>query len=402
MRAVDVMGFAGGFTLGTVEAGFELAGKVEMKGAFGAPNCLANRHLLGEKWELQEGDPVTWEAPSGGDVEYVFGNPPCSGFSLMSAKGFRGMDSPINHCMWAFAGYVSRVRPLVAAFESVTQAFTQGRPLMEALWQKLVESTGLPYELYHVKHNNLALGGCAIRQRYFWVVARVPFGVEQPELRKLPTLWDAIGDLENLDTTWEAQPYRLPPTWWVRNRRTTEGIVDGHQWHPNPEFTRAKALLPEAGPWGVKETVSTVARRYYQRTGTLPESWAFKHDKLIASDFKMGFHQLTRWDARQPARVITGGGLNQNLHPIHDRLFTHREVARIMGFPDDWVIKPLRGRSNLRMTWGKGIPVGSGRWISSWVRRSILGAPGSITGTQDDKLGRVIDVTRPKTAGGSS
>jgi hypothetical protein len=76
LRAVDCMSFAGGFTLGTVQAGFELAGKCELKGAFGAPNCLANRHLLGDNWELQEGDHI-WEHP-GGEVVYVHGNPPCS------------------------------------------------------------------------------------------------------------------------------------------------------------------------------------------------------------------------------------------------------------------------------------------------------------------------------------
>lgn len=77
MRFVDCQGFAGGFTLGTVQAGFELAGKCEQRGAFGAPNCLANRHLLGENWEVQEGDPSTWEHP-GGEVVLVTGNPPCS------------------------------------------------------------------------------------------------------------------------------------------------------------------------------------------------------------------------------------------------------------------------------------------------------------------------------------
>jgi len=389
------MGFAGGFTLGTVQAGFELAGKIEMKGAFGAPNCLANRHLLGDKWELQEGDPSTWEHP-GGDVHYVFGNPPCSGFSLMSSKGFRGVDSPINHCMWAFAAYVEKTKPLVAAFESVTQAFNQGRSLMEGLYEKLIANTGLPYQLYHVKHNNLALGGCAIRQRYFWVVARIPFGVEHPELRATPTLWDAIGDLEDLGTTWEAQPYRRPASWWAQPARSESGAVDGHFWHKTPEFGRALDLLPQAGPWGTREIISTVARRHYQKTGTLPESWGFKIDKLVESDFKMGFHQLIRWDGAQPSRVITGGGMMQVMHPTRDRLLTHREVARIMGFPDDWRVRPLRGRSNLRLTWGKGIPVGSGRWLSTWVRRSIYGTPGSITGSQDDKIGTVIDVTQPK------
>jgi len=34
-RAVDCQGFAGGFTLGMVQAGFHLVGKREMKAGFG-------------------------------------------------------------------------------------------------------------------------------------------------------------------------------------------------------------------------------------------------------------------------------------------------------------------------------------------------------------------------------
>lgn len=75
-RAVDVMGFAGGFTLGMAQAGFQLAGKREMKGGFGVANCEANRHLLGNDWQAQVGPAESWEVVSGTDV--VFGNPPCS------------------------------------------------------------------------------------------------------------------------------------------------------------------------------------------------------------------------------------------------------------------------------------------------------------------------------------
>ena len=74
-RAIDVMGFAGGFTLGMVQAGFELAGKRELSGGFGVANCLANRHLLGHEWEAQATTPDRWEVIKGADV--VFGNPPC-------------------------------------------------------------------------------------------------------------------------------------------------------------------------------------------------------------------------------------------------------------------------------------------------------------------------------------
>src|SRR5687767_6832120 len=105
-RAVDVMSFAGGFTLGMVQAGFELVGKRELKGGFGVPSCEANRHLLGNNWRSEIGEPETWTVPEGG-VDVTFGNPPCSGWSVMSAKHFRGADSPALSCTWAFADYVA-------------------------------------------------------------------------------------------------------------------------------------------------------------------------------------------------------------------------------------------------------------------------------------------------------
>jgi site-specific DNA-cytosine methylase len=385
------MGFAGGFTLGTVQAGFKLVGKRELKGAFGGPNCLANRHLLGDDWELQEGDETTWDPV---DAEYIFGNPPCSGFSLMSRSDFRGVDSPANKCMWSLVSYAARVRPYVIAFESVQQAYTGGRPLMQSLVQWLREATGLDYHLWHVKHNNLALGGCAERRRYFFVASRIPFGVERPRLRSTPTLWDAIGDLESSSVTWERQPYRTGPSRWATPLRDDSGSFDGHAIRITPEFRRAMDLLPIAGPWAHRESISDVAKRYHNLTGTLPPSWEYRREKLLNNDFHLGFHQLVRWDPTKHARVITGGALQLVLHPYLDRTLTHREAARIMGYPDNWNVYSLRKYSQLQATWGKGIPCGSGRWLSSWVRRSLLGSPGELTGEVIGDRERLIDLTK--------
>ena len=109
MRAVDCQGFAGGFTLGAVQAGFDLVAKYEQQG-FGVENCEANRHLLGD-YELFANEP--WDSVQT-EIPYFFGNPPCSGFSLLNTAAkqaekngrkvtnHRGADSPINDCMWAF------------------------------------------------------------------------------------------------------------------------------------------------------------------------------------------------------------------------------------------------------------------------------------------------------------
>jgi len=384
-HAVDCQGFAGGFTMGMVQAGFKLVGKKEMKGGFGVANCEANRHLLGYDWEadVSTGEGADWTPVP---AHVVFGNPPCSGFSLLSRKDFRGAGSPVNSCMWAFEDFVARTMPYIAVFESVGQAYSEkggGRELMQNLRLKLEADTGVQWNLHHVLHNNASVGGAAIRKRYFWLVSRIPFGIDPLEVTRVPVLDDVIGDLEGLHSTWERQPYRRDPSWWARPRRSPDGVVDGHTWRITPATRRATDLLTEGGGthWDQKEIISTVAHRYFDTYGRLPTSWGPRlEQKFQENDWHMGYNQLIRWRADKMARVITGGGLDLVFHPHEDRTMTHREVARIQGFPDDWRIRPLRGNSGLHLTWGKGIPVDCGAWIGGWIKRALEGNPSSYPG----------------------
>ena len=376
------MGFAGGFTLGVVQSGFELVGKRELPGGFGVLNCEVNRHLLGNQWVAEAVEAEKWSVPP--NVDFVFGNPPCSGFSVMSSKQFRGADSKINHCMWSFAEYVARANPYVAAFESVQQAFSSpdGLELMRNLRRKLEQDTSTQWTLTHLRHNAYSLGGAAIRRRYFWVVSRIPFGVATPRPGRLPLLGDTIRDLGNLPLTAHPQPYRSPANWWAAPRRATDPpLVDGHVPVHNPLTTRLGQLM-ESVDWRPGESVGAVLRRSYEERGGLPGAWAASLDKLIKNDFFMGFTTPVRWDGNRPARVVTGGGPVMIVHPWLNRTVTFREVARIMGFPDDWRIKPLIGTPGHSQTWGKGITVDCGRWLGGWVREALDGRPGDYVGTE--------------------
>lgn len=390
-RAVDCQGFAGGFTLGMVQAGFTLVGKREMQGGFGVANCEANRDLLGQGWKTEARDHETWSAV---DADVVFGNPPCSGFSVMSSKEFRGADSKINHCMWAFADYAAKVRPYVAVFESVQNAYTSpaGHELMLTLRQRLEDRTGLSYALHHVRHNAIAVGGAAVRRRYFWLASRIPFGVEKTRLPKYPLLNDVIGDLANLSPTWQAQPYRMPGSWWSDSRRSASGSVDGNLGLSNP-LTRRIADLLAGVDWKPGMAIGAVAQAYWDKHARLPESWAATEEKVVKNEFFMGFTTPVRWHGDRYGRVVTGGGLHNIVHPYLPRTVTHREVARILGFPDDWRILPLRTVSGLNMTWGKGITVDCGRWIGRWIKDALDGRPGSYRGDEIGDREFDIDVT---------
>jgi len=313
----------------------------------------------------------------------------------MSAKSFRGANSKVNACMWAFADYVIRARPTIAVFESVQQARNRpdGLDLMRRLRAHVEEDTGDRWTLYHVRHNAYSVGGCAQRKRYFWLISRVPFGVEVPQPRTLPVLADVIADLAPLGRTWHAQPYRAPVThMWTEQLRSASGAVDGHVHVSNPLTQRVADLIDGCG-WEPGASLGEICRRYYEKHGRLPASMAQGEAKIVANDFAMGFTTVTRWRGEQPARVITGASLQLVIHPWLDRMITHREAARILGFPDDWLIKPLRGVSGLNLTWGKGISVHCGRWIGGWIARALDGNPGTHVGSLIGEREYDIDVT---------
>ena len=183
-------------------------------------------------------------------------------------------------------------------------------------------------------------------------------------------------------------------------------------------------------PWAEGERMSDVMRKHYVRTGDIKmRTYNYltnaktpsgenvyddegnlvripKLQRLIETDFAMGFNQPVRWRSDRPSNVITGGAVHLVVHPYLDRTLTQREAARIQGFPDAWRIWPLRSFSDLGPAWGKGVPVQAGRWIARWCRAALDGTPGSMSGTSlesyNKKLSkefgprdreRVIDIT---------
>lgn len=371
--------FAGGFDMGASKAGLRMVHKVENVGGFGIPNVDANRHLIGQgyPWEWQAVQPSEWEVL---DVPLVLGNPPCSGFSVASNPEFRGADSPINHCMWDFADYVAKVRPQIAAFESVVPAFSRpdGRKLMQMLRSYVEGVTGEEWDLTHLKHDAHAVGGPCTRRRYFWVIHRVPFRVDPTPVTMTANWIDAIWDLQDMKSDcWEWQPYGdVPPTLWATVRCRGFGGTDG-MWSPPLEDRRGSrlAVLLEQEEWPPGDTYEQVLQRRTERMGGDPGfPWQLQEiADHVRRGWTSGYFPTCRWRYDRPGHVIYGGAIGNVLHPWLPRRITHREVARAMGFPDTWRIEPLAGDKGLRDYWGKGITVQAGEWVGRHLKLAVEG-----------------------------
>lgn len=392
---VSCQTYAGGLDLGAAQGGLRMAHKVDAPHAFGIATCDANRELLGRDWTWQASDPAEWETR---DVPVLLANPPCSGFSVMSNSDFRGMESGVAHCMWETVEYAARCGVNYVVMESVGQAFTAGRTLMQQLRDDMEARTGRSYHLTHILQDGYSLGGAAIRRRYFMVLHDGPFGVEPVELLSpLPTLWDAIEDLVSQPLAWERTPYAGSAGAFASALRSSSGVVDGHVGHDNIGTQRINAMVTDA--WAQGGTMDEAHTAYFNEHGDMHPLWRSlpsynKNLKALreTGTTKSGFNQPRRWTADRAGRVIHGGALVQVIHPTENRLITHREAARIMGFPDDWTVDGMSVKDIA--LWGKGVSVHVGKWIGSWTRESVLGRPGSVVGEVIGDRENLIDVSK--------
>lgn len=401
MRVVDCQGLAGGPALGAVQAGFELHAVKSVAG-FGTPNLEANRHLLPGGWEVELSETGEWTPER--RVPFVFGCPPCAGFSLLntSKKGkARGPDSEINACMRMFGAYAAvvtgsdgRMGPEVAAFESVQQAGKIGLPLMREIWQKLREDTGQPYELTHVFMSGASVGAAQVRKRYFWVAHRVPFGIESPIMDRVATYEDAIGDLMDLKLQWADQPTNPKKAdtkyWWLLRNSIwrPDRYVDAHVTGMSPHIKRVLTLVDW---WPVDHDWKTAYLNMRAEGHPQPEEWRGQDmERLLFNPFG---HGPVKINPVKCGRVITGEGGFGMLHWAEPRILTVRECSRLMGFPDTWDWSAAKG-ATLAYKWlGKQVPVQSTQWLSRWVRAAIEGRPGKWFGRKVAEDEWEIDIT---------
>lgn len=371
--------FAGCFDLGAVQAGMRLVRKVENKGGFGLKNVRANLHLVGEDWDWQACPPPDWEPIQ---ASVMTGNPPCSGFSVLSAKDFRGVDSRINACMHDLVEYGAKCGVTVLVMESVQQAYWKGLPLMRQLRDKFEALSGLEGRVWlnHVLHNAHLVGNTSERRRYFMVLTvDRPFVVhDSPKVieSRFYTLLDAIGDLEAQPLAVASQPYTddLNVSPYAKLARGDEASVDGHFVRPGKWSQVVQDMLEDFGDkWSQGDHMSKILTRSYDETGEIHRHWKRVEDKLLRwrdeYGFQMGYNQPTRWVYDKPSRVITGGAGHVACHPVLNRLLTFREQARIMGYPDSWHIAPNATTTSMNAWWGKQLTVECAEWVSDDVRR---------------------------------
>lgn len=360
LRTVGTYIFAGLFSQGVRTAGHHIVAHLE-DGDFGVETSKINfpgmpHFTVRERWPRAQLKEL--------DIDFLFGNPPCAGFSMASRN--RGADNPINgHLSHANAlGWA--IQPKAFAVESVTGMFLTGDDIVkgwEARWHEL------GYKTCRLWENSGHLGLPQERKRALFVAAKANLNFYYPRQREAISVKEAIGDLLNVpavEKTRKEPPaqkyvdYAFTPFQAMARMGSTELT-----YHCYQKMNRGLgSLLPYLEPG---KRVRSISDDIYEKTYWDPVVGASRHRGGKPSFLVCRLN----WD--KPSSVITGG--ITYVHPELDRFLTIRESARLMGLPDRFTFShPSHAYAEI----GKAVSPTVGLWLSQQIEEILA-----------DPLGRV-------------
>lgn len=175
--------YAGGFTLGVMKAGFQVLGHLE-EWPFGVDTVRANLPIevrIGvDSWEPDE---------YRGDVDWLYGNPPCASWSQAGVK-VKNKERNIDRykhdgrtqCTELLFSLVPQIRPTVFTWECVAAAKSNGAEFV-AKQTEFMNEEG--YHVYHLLFDGIDTGLPQHRKRFFFVGSKVRIDFKPPDEKRV-------------------------------------------------------------------------------------------------------------------------------------------------------------------------------------------------------------------------
>lgn len=328
--AIDVFCGVGGMSLGFEQAGFDVAAAFDRDDrnvrayARNFPHAAAHRVDL----HRASGDELRTMAGLGRrTVDVLIGGPPCQGFSLI---GKRDPGDPRSSLLYDFARLVRELEPRYLVMENVAGLMSgSARAYLDSFLRR-VKRAGYdvvePVRMLDASD----FGVPQRRKRAFVLGARR--GEELPDYPKRngdgtlrPTVWDAIGDLPNVDDfpeLLESDVFDGP----LGKASQYAAVLRGER-KDAPDKSRPPAEK-HAGLSGCARTrhqAKTVERFAETQPGT--------------TEPVSRFYRLHKDGVSTALRAGTGPDRGsfmapRPIHPVHPRCITVREGARLHSFPD--------------------------------------------------------------------
>lgn len=365
--AIDLFAGAGGLSLGLEQAGFDVIAAVEYDPVHAAvheynfPNSaticgdismISGQEIL-DRTNLQEPERGDLES---GDIDLVCGGPPCQGFSMI---GKRLVDDERNQLVFHFLRVVSEIRPRYFIMENVPGMATGGhssilQQLMSELEEVGYKICGEDLTLNERIINAADFGVPQSRKRLFLIGARedqrsvlYPTPTVRPvpkrraksstvagdeTLPEGPSVWDAIGDIPNLNdfkSLLSRDEVRLSPERLHRMEQEA-----------SPYSLRLRGALPDPQDFSYPRVWDPAILTGSMRTVHTQKSIdRFSATTPGETEPISRFYRLDPAGLSNTLRAGTGSERGaftsaRPIHPTRSRVISVREAARLHSFPD--------------------------------------------------------------------
>lgn len=328
-RAVGCYIFAGGFSIGMARAGFNIERHLE-GGEYGVRTFKHNFPLT-PVWSLKETWPVRAMAEDPPDLIYC--NPPCAAWSVAGASLTKGktqwLKDPRINCHKAVLALMKTVRPQVLMWESVTQAYTRGRSLVETFTEAAVK---LGYAVTHLFTSAELHGVPQPRERYLFIASKVKLDLSHPGFTEVRTVAEVLGLRYDRDKhSWT----QACPVWGE---------------HPmSTEYSRlARLTMPSEGLRDAWKDVNE---------GELPPHWDSQSPAFMA-------HRLSL------TRGMTLTSAVFEVHPVFNRWLANSEVQALCGYPPEYQF--LGDRQEVRAQLCQAVLPPVGQYLGERVMAGLL------------------------------
>jgi DNA (cytosine-5)-methyltransferase 1 len=340
---IDLFAGAGGMSLGFEQAGFDVKACVEIDPVhsathkFNFPMCTT----ICESVVKLSGKEILKRAKINQDVDVLFGGAPCQGFSMI---GYRVLEDPRNSLVFHYLRLVSEIKPKSFVFENV-KGLTLGEH-KKLLSEFIEEANKIGYsviEPYRVL-NAADFGVPQDRQRLFIIGIKKGLKLPkypEPTVRRSkvrddanlslfdlplgPTVWDAIGDLPDLDgfdELLESDKVKIKLKKASQYAAVLRGDAVDDSDYSYSRIWDKQLLTSSTRTVHTKESM----KRYFSATPGKAEvkSRLFKLDpKGTCNTLRAGT------DSQRGAHTSP-----RPLHPFLGRVISVREAARLHSYPD--------------------------------------------------------------------
>jgi DNA (cytosine-5)-methyltransferase 1 len=357
LTAIGYLVGAGSMTLGIEKAGYTV------KEIWETPDYAVNAR----SWDLNRPElrhgvlklDSTSDHFIGRRANLIYGNPPCGGVSSMDKS--RGINSPTNACMRHWIRMVVKSEPDAIIMESGWQLDSDNFARLLLDLTNVLDAAG--YWWWTWRFFSYQVGTPQLRRRMFLCATKQePVNPHLLELDDLPNARDK--------TACPCWPY-LSSLAGVEPSPDPVTTRDGHEttchW-----YSGAESVLK------LNEVVKHHRHRF--EDGCVTPRQLEVYEKLAREDPKQQSqyerNKLKVWEdipdflnmvrfanfpvvlkGNEAARTMIG--IHRFIHPTDDRILTIREMARLMGYPDEWRFHKADPHYAIQ-----GVPVNNAYWVA--------------------------------------